>query len=93
MATSSSKRSKKTDAKVEPMVYIGPTLPHGLLARYAVFCGGDYPPHIKELRSKSAALRGLFVPVSQLHQAKQDVAKQGNILNLYAKNVLKELNN
>lgn len=93
MATSTSKKAKKTETKAEPMIYVGPTLPNGLLARYAVFCGGDYPPHIKELRSKSAALRGLFVPVSQLYQAKQDVAKQGNILNLYAKNVLKELNN
>lgn len=84
-------KRKQIEPKPVPMIYIGPSLPNGLLARFTVF-NGDYPLHIKELRERSAALRGLFVPVSRLSQAKKDVETQGNILNLYAKNVLKEIN-
>ena len=85
-------KKKQIEPKPTPMVYVGPTLPNGLLARFTVFSGGDYLPHIKELREKSPAFRGLFVPVSRLSQAKKDVETQGHILNLYARNVLKEIN-
>lgn len=89
MATS----KKKSKAKVEPMVYVGPTLPNGILARFTVFKGGEFLPHIKELIDRHSSVRGLIVPISQLAQAKKDVETQGHILNLYAKNVFKEINN
>lgn len=84
-------KRKKAGAKAGPMVYVGPTLPNGLLARFTVFSGGEFVPHVKELADKSPALRGLIVPVSQLNQARKDVTTQGHILHLHAKNVLKEI--
>lgn len=82
---------KKKETKAEPVIYVGSTLPNGILFRYTVFCG-NFPPHIVELMDKSPALRGLMVPISKLQQAKKDVETQGHILNLYAKNVVKEIN-
>lgn len=73
------------------VVYVGPTLKRGLLSRYAVFRDGQYPKAIQELREKSPAVRGLFVPVSMLTSARQRVATKGDILNLYVTRLRDEL--
>ena len=84
-------KRKKAEAKAGPVVYVGPTLPNGLLGRFTVFGSSECLPHVRELMDKSPALRGLIVPISQLNQARKDVETQGNLLNLYAKDVLKEI--
>lgn len=73
------------------VVYVGPTLKRGLLSRYAVFRDGQYPKAIQELREKSPAVRGLFVPVSMLSSARQRVRTKGDILNIYITRLRDEL--
>lgn len=73
------------------VIYVGPTLKKGLLSRYTVFRDGEFPKSIQELREKSPALRGLFVPVSMLASARRRVATKGDILNTYVTRLRDEL--
>ena len=73
------------------VIYVVPTLKKGLLSRYTVFRDGEFPKSIQELREKSPALRGLFVPVSMLASARQRVATKGDILNTYVTRLRDEL--
>lgn len=82
--------TKNIQTPVEPVIYIGPTLGGGVLMRNMVFSGG-FPPHIAAMREKSAALRALFVPVSELATARKRVAVRGDILNFYVRQVKTEL--
>lgn len=73
------------------VVYVGPTIKRGLLTRYTVFRDGGFPASIQELREKSPALRGLFVPVSMLASARVRVKTKGDILNTYVTRLSDEL--
>ncbi|EKB32200.1 hypothetical protein HMPREF9465_00215 [Sutterella wadsworthensis 2_1_59BFAA] len=79
------KKAQATEGKA--VVYIGPTLGGGALMRNAVFRAGEFPPHIVSMREKSEALRGLFVPVSELATARKRITVRGDILNTYARQV------
>lgn len=78
---------KAQTTKGEAVVYIGPTLGGGALMRNAVFRAGEFPPHIVSMREMSEALRGLFVPVSELATARKRITVRGDILNTYARQV------
>lgn len=69
MKKPTTKKAQTTEGKV----YIGPTLGGGALMRNAVFRAGEFPPHIVSMREKSEALRGLFVPVSELATARKRI--------------------
>lgn len=84
-------KKKVTKKPEKAVVYIGPTIGSGVLVRYAVFLGGEFPPHIEEMRAKSEALRGLFVPISQLSEARQRIDVKGDILNVYLNQLKAEL--
>ena len=73
------------------VVYVGPTLKQGLLARFSVFKDGEFPEAIKTLREKSPALRGLFVPVEKLADARRRITAKGDILHTYAARLSTEL--
>ena len=73
------------------VAYVGPTLKRGLLIRNAVFRDGEYPEAIKALREKSPALRGLFVPVDELADARRRIATKGDILHTYVARLSNEL--
>ena len=73
------------------VVYIGPTLNRGLLKSGTVFLDGEFPKPIDDLRSKSPALRGLFVPVEELSVARQRVQNKGDLLNAFVARLNKEL--
>lgn len=81
--------TKNIQTPAEPVIYIGPTLGGGVLMRNMVFSGG-LPPHIEAMCEKSAALRALFVPVSELATARKRVATRGDILNFYVRKVKTE---
>ena len=59
--------------------------------RNAVFRAGEFPPHIVSMREKSEALRGLFVPVSELSTARKRIGVKGDILNAYVRQLKNEL--
>jgi hypothetical protein len=49
----------------EPLIYVGPSLPGGLLTKYTIFSNG-IPDHLKAHFAKCPAFKQLFIPVSQL---------------------------
>lgn len=71
-------------------VYVGPSLPKGVLTQFTVF-RGEFPPHIAALMGKSESLKHLMVPVAKLSQARKEVMTSGSLLNLYASKVRKEI--
>ena len=80
---------KKTDKQKKPetTIYIGRSLPSGLLPQYTVFKGGEIPKHLTELVKNNAAIRGLIVPVSELQSARREARKNGTLLNKFYKEV------
>ena len=81
-------RKKKAPA-VTPVVYVGPTLPGGVLQHLTVFRGNGYPAHVAEIVENSQAVRGLIVPVSQLADALKAVQTKGHILNTFAHELMR----
>jgi hypothetical protein len=49
----------------EALIYVGPSLPNGLLTKYTTFSNG-IPDHLKLHFEKCPAFKRLFIPVSQL---------------------------
>lgn len=88
MKKPTTKKAQTTEGKA--VVYIGPTIGGGALMRNAVFAG-EFPPHIVSMREKSEALRGLFVPVSELSTARKRIGVKGDILNAYVRQLKNEL--
>ena len=73
------------------VVYVGPSIQHGLLPAHTIFKDGTFPPAVQALRDKSPALRGLFLPVSRLADARIRIRKKGDILNTFASRLKDEL--
>lgn len=91
MTTKKPTTKKAQTPEGKAVVYIGPTLGGGALMRNAVFCAGEFPPHVVSMREKSEALRGLFVPVSELATARKRIGVKGDILNAYVRQLKNEL--
>lgn len=72
-------------------IYIGPSLKGGILKQYTVFRDGVVPQHVASLFERNDALRGLVVMLDDLQEARTAMLKKGNILNLYASRVKKEI--
>jgi hypothetical protein len=49
----------------EALIYVGPSLPNGLLTKYTIFSNG-IPEHLKAHFEKCPSFKQLFIPVSQL---------------------------
>lgn len=66
-------------AQPEPakLVYIGPSLPGGLLNQYATFSGG-FPHYIKPLIEQCAELKRLFVAPALTTRARIEMQQQGS---------------
>ena len=77
--------ARKKKVKAAPRVYVGPTLPGGVISYGTVFCGEGYPAHVAELIESRPAVRALIVPVAQLAEAAKAVKTKGHILNTYAR--------
>lgn len=65
-------------------IYIGPPLSRARLAKYQVFIGG-LPTHLDDVFAKCPAVKKLFVPLSDLIKAEQEVKQAGTPLNKYYK--------
>ncbi len=91
MTTKKPATKKASTKETKAVVYVGPTLGGGALMRNAVFRDGAFPPHIASMREKSEALRGLFVPVSELATARKRIGVRGDILNAYVRQLKNEL--
>lgn len=60
--------------KAEALIYVGPTLPGGVLHKSAVYRAGELPAHVQRLAEGNADLAALFVPASKLGAFQQKVA-------------------
>jgi hypothetical protein len=72
-------QAPKAKAKAEAVIYVGPTLPGGVLHKSAVYRGGELPAHIKALKDGNADLAALFVPASKLGAFQQKLADPASI--------------
>lgn len=69
---------------ITSLIYVGPRISRHRLIPYTVFIGG-YPKHIDDVFEECPQIRKLFVPISELTEAKKQVAKAGTPLNKYYK--------
>lgn len=79
--------SKPTEELKTQRVYVGPTIPS--LKRYTVFIG-DLPPYVQELINKYSALKGLFVPIHKIAEARREIVRKGSILNYFLIQFIKQ---
>ena len=75
------KKNYKTK-RIEPQVYIGPTLPGGALSANTVFRNG-LPAHVEQLKQEDPQIGRLIVPVSELSTARQHLSGHGRIAQAY----------
>ncbi len=69
----------------ETLVYVGPSLPRGLLKQNSIFVGTreQVEKSLEEATKKYPMAGKMLVPVSKLAEAKIKIASQGNILHKY----------
>jgi hypothetical protein len=68
--------AKSGDEKPQQLIYIGPSLPHGVLAQHTVFRDG-VPKYLDEVRQKYPQVDTLIVPVAQLLKAQAELQRKG----------------
>ena len=69
----------------ETLVYVGPSLPRGLLKQNSIFVGTrvQVEKSLEEAINRYPMVKKMLVPVSKLAEAKVKIASQGNILHKY----------
>lgn len=69
----------------ETLVYVGPSLPRGLLKQNSIFVGTreQVEKSLEEVINKYPMAGKMLVPVSKLAEAKVKIASKGNILYKY----------
>ncbi|MEK3947341.1 hypothetical protein MHB46_02470 [Paenibacillus sp. FSL H7-0703] len=68
-------------AEREQLIYIGPNLPGGRLAKYFISLGG-FPAYLSDISDKVPAITELFVPVTDLSAAKVAMEQPGTTHNI-----------
>lgn len=77
------KKSLATDSKEpERLIYVGPSIPGGILQQYTVYKGG-MPVHINGLVDKCPVLKQLFVPVDNMAGFVQAASQKGTRENIF----------
>lgn len=69
-------KRKQEETELNQVIYVGPSLPNGLLTQYALFLGGT-PEYLTDFLEKHEAVRELIVPVSELSSVQQAIATRG----------------
>ena len=69
----------------ETLVYVGPSLPRGMLKQNSIFVGtrDEVEKSLEEAMKKYPMAKNMLVPVSKLAEAKVKIASKGNILHKY----------
>lgn len=79
--------SKKQASAAIKLIYIGPNLSRGRLLQYQVFIGG-LPTHLDAEFKTLPALKRLFVPLTEMATALEQVKQKGTPLNKYYKQAM-----
>ena len=79
------KPQESSQESQETLVYVGPSLPRGLLKQNSIFVGTreQVEKSLEEAIKKYPMAGKMLVPVSKLAEAKIKIASQGNILHKY----------
>lgn len=72
-------KSENTEAGKGPMIYIGPSLPNGLLLSNTVF-SGELPANAKTALLQCPAVKFLIVPVADLTRSQAGLADRASLL-------------
>ena len=77
--------AEKPQEAQETLVYVGPSLPRGLLKQNSIFVGTreQVEKSLEEVINKYPMAGKMLVPVSKLAEAKVKIASKGNILYKY----------
>lgn len=81
-------RAVKT-VKKESTIYVGPNLRSGALMSFQVFKDGEYPVHVLDLIEKNPTLKALFVPISDLSDARADLQDSTSALSTIYKEIMR----
>ncbi|MEC0237751.1 hypothetical protein P4H71_25885 [Paenibacillus kribbensis] len=74
-------QAAKLVSEPEQLIYIGPNLPGGRLAKSLIVRGG-FPAYLEDVAEKVPEIRQLFVPVSELAASKVALAMPGSALQI-----------
>lgn len=88
-----SKRQARVVPEQEAVMYLGPSLPDGLLKHSALYSGGVLPEYLQELSDENKDIKALIVPVFKIAETKNnlrnksslDYARFARILETYTK--------
>ncbi len=79
------------EALTEPTrVYVGPSVQRLGLSQYAIFQGG-IPGHLKQEQERHPALASLFVPVSRLARAREELKDPTSALSVLRDQFISQL--
>lgn len=78
--------------RAEPTIYIGPSLPSGVLAKNTVFKAGVLLPHIEELIHNCPAIKHMIIPVSKLAAAQAKLNDRSSPESAWSTDILKHFN-
>jgi hypothetical protein len=85
---STPKKSKaETEKKSTNLIYVGPSLPNGLLTKFTVFSNG-IPEHVKKDYEEKVFFKKLFVPIGQFAAVEKDLANPSSALSVFSKKTL-----
>lgn len=81
--TATEKVAQATKDAIEPdqLIYIGPNLPGGRLAKSLIVRDG-FPAHLDDVAEKAPEIKQLFVPVSELATSKAALSIPGSALQI-----------
>lgn len=79
------KPQEKPQEGRETLVYVGPSLPRGMLKQNSIFVGTreEVEKSLEEAMKKYPMAKNMLVPVSKLAEAKVKITSKGNILHKY----------
>lgn len=80
-ATEKVAQADKTVSEPEQLIYIGPNLPGGRLAKSLIVRDG-FPAYLADVAEKAPEIRQLFVPVAELATSKAALSVPGSALQI-----------
>lgn len=75
-----------------PVIYVGPNIPGGALARFTVFNNG-FTPFVENLKQKHPSVEALLIPVEEYPNRTHELNSQTSPIRLAEKAFVKEYNN
>lgn len=66
-------------AEAEAVMYLGPSLPNGLLNHAVLYVGGVLPQYVQDLIDGNNDIKALTVPVSKIAEIKSNLRNKSSL--------------